>query len=61
MNIKVFDIAEHLNNEDEINMYLSAVMEFNDASLLLSAQEDIDNARTRILMKNSYLLDNDNS
>jgi len=43
--IPEFDFAEHLNSEDAIAVYLTAVLEENDPALLASALGDIARAR----------------
>ncbi|MDO9318499.1 MAG: putative addiction module antidote protein [Gammaproteobacteria bacterium] len=43
--IPEFDFAEHLNSEDAIAEYLTAVLEENDPALLASALGDIARAR----------------
>ncbi|EAA0700691.1 putative addiction module antidote protein [Salmonella enterica] len=45
MKIKEYDIAEHLNSEKEMQMYLNEIMEDGDPSLVLSALGDIARAR----------------
>ncbi|HDS4694764.1 TPA: putative addiction module antidote protein [Klebsiella pneumoniae subsp. pneumoniae] len=45
MKIKEYDIAEHLNNEEEMQMYLNEIMEDGEPSLVLSALGDIARAR----------------
>ncbi|MEX5888493.1 addiction module antidote protein [Providencia hangzhouensis] len=47
MNIKLkeFDIAEYLNSEEEIQMYLNEILEEGDPSLVLAALGDIAKAR----------------
>ncbi|EPC4825619.1 putative addiction module antidote protein [Salmonella enterica] len=45
MKIKEYDIAEHLNSEEEMQMYLNEIMEDGDPSLVLSALGDIARAR----------------
>lgn len=45
MKIKEYDIAEHLNSEEEMQMYLNEVMEDGEPSLVLSALGDIARAR----------------
>ena len=40
-----FDMAEHLENEEDIAMYLSVILEENDPALLASALGDIARAR----------------
>jgi DNA-binding phage protein len=52
MKLKEFDIAEHLNSEEEIQMYIDDILDSNDVSLIRSAQNDIDKARFIILTKN---------
>ncbi|MGQ6551105.1 hypothetical protein ACUNEV_26845 [Serratia sp. IR-2025] len=51
MKLKEFDIAEHLNNEEEIQMYLDDIRDSNDVSLIHSAQNDVDKARSILLKK----------
>ena len=43
--LKTFDIAESLNNEQDIAAYLSIVLEDDDPALLLAALGDIARAR----------------
>ncbi|EFU0737744.1 putative addiction module antidote protein [Escherichia coli] len=45
MKIKEYDIAEHLNSEEEMQMYLNEIMEDGEPSLVLSALGDIARAR----------------
>ncbi|MCC8459426.1 addiction module antidote protein [Photorhabdus aegyptia] len=45
MKLKEYDIAEHLNSEEEMQMYLNEVMEDGDPALVLSALGDIASAR----------------
>lgn len=45
MKLKEYDIAEHLNSEEEMQMYLNEVMEDGDPALVLSALGDIARAR----------------
>ncbi|WP_323836155.1 addiction module antidote protein [Photorhabdus africana] len=45
MKLKEYDIAEHLNSEEEIQMYLNEIMEDGDLELVLSALGDIARAR----------------
>lgn len=40
-----FDMAEHLRNEEEIQLYLNEVLKENDVELILSALGDIVKAR----------------
>ena len=51
MKLKEFDISEHLNNEEEIQMYIADIRDSNDVSLIHSAQNDVDKARFRMLTK----------
>jgi probable addiction module antidote protein len=41
-----FDVADHLKTEDDINGYLSAVLEENNPNLLIKAIGDIAKARS---------------
>ncbi|QXX81870.1 putative addiction module antidote protein [Providencia sp. R33] len=43
--LKEYDIAEHLNSEEEIQLYLNEILEEGDPALLLSALGDIAKAR----------------
>ncbi len=43
--LKEFDIAEYLNSEEEIQMYLNEILEEGDPSLVLAALGDIAKAR----------------
>lgn len=45
MKLKEYDIAEHLNNEEEMQMYLNEILEDGDPALVLSALGDIARAR----------------
>lgn len=45
MKLKEYDIAEHLNDENEMQMYLNEIMEDGDPALVLSALGDIARAR----------------
>ncbi|MEW5291754.1 addiction module antidote protein [Erwinia papayae] len=45
MKLKEYDIAEHLNSEEEMQMYLNEIMEDGEPSLVLSALGDIARAR----------------
>ncbi|AWK42076.1 putative addiction module antidote protein [Photorhabdus laumondii subsp. laumondii] len=45
MKLKEYDIAEHLNSEEEMQMYLNEIMEDGDPALVLSALGDIARAR----------------
>jgi len=45
MKLKEYDIAEHLNNEEEMQMYLNEILENGDPALVLSALGDIARAR----------------
>lgn len=45
MKTKEYDIAEHLNSEEEMQMYLNEIMEDGEPSLVLSALGDIARAR----------------
>jgi probable addiction module antidote protein len=45
MKLKEYDIAEHLNSEEEIQMYLNEIIEDGDPKLVLSALGDIARAR----------------
>ncbi|WP_350306627.1 addiction module antidote protein [Photorhabdus viridis] len=45
MKLKEYDIAEHLNSEEEMQMYLNEIMEDCDPALVLSALGDIARAR----------------
>ncbi|WP_426575375.1 addiction module antidote protein (plasmid) [Xenorhabdus stockiae] len=45
MKLKEYDIAEYLNSEEEMQMYLNEVMEDGDPVLVLSALGDIARAR----------------
>lgn len=47
MNIKIkeYDIAEHLTNEEEIQLYLNEILEEGDTALILAALGDIARAR----------------
>jgi probable addiction module antidote protein len=40
-----FDVAEHLNSEEDVAAYLTAVLEENDPALLAAALGDIARAR----------------
>ena len=40
-----FDMAEHLRNEEEIQLYLNEVLKEDDVDLILSALGDIAKAR----------------
>ena len=42
-----FDVAEHLQDEEQIQLYLAEVARQNDAELLASAQADVARARER--------------
>lgn len=50
MKLKEYDIAEHLNSEEEMQMYLNEIKKNGDALLVRSAQKDIANGRS-ILQK----------
>ena len=43
--LKEFDIAEYLNSEEEIQMYLNEILEEGDPSLVLAVLGDIAKAR----------------
>ncbi|MEQ5318733.1 addiction module antidote protein [Providencia vermicola] len=43
--LKEYDIAEHLNSEEEIQLYLNEILEEGDPALVLSALGDIAKAR----------------
>lgn len=43
--LKEYDIAEHLNSEEEIQLYLNEILEEGDPTLVLSALGDIAKAR----------------
>lgn len=43
--LKEYDIAEHLNSEEEIQLYLNEILEEGDPALILSALGDIAKAR----------------
>ncbi|MEZ2758775.1 addiction module antidote protein [Providencia vermicola] len=43
--LKEYDIAEHLNSEEEIQLYLNEILEEDDPALVLSALGDIAKAR----------------
>ncbi|MEX9852273.1 addiction module antidote protein [Providencia huaxiensis] len=43
--IKEYDIAEHLNSEEEMQLYLNDILEDGDPALLLSALGDIARAK----------------
>lgn len=45
MKVREYDIAEHLSNEEEMQMYLNEIAEEGDPALLLSALGDIARAR----------------
>ncbi|NHB89083.1 addiction module antidote protein [Photorhabdus tasmaniensis] len=45
MKLKEYDIAEHLNNGEEMQMYLNEILEDGDPVLVLSALGDIARAR----------------
>lgn len=45
MKTKEYDIAEHLNSEEEMQVYLNEIMEDGEPSLVLSALGDIARAR----------------
>lgn len=45
MKLKEYDIAEHLNSEEEMQMYLNDIIEDGDPKLVLSALGDIARAR----------------
>ncbi|MGX5056342.1 addiction module antidote protein [Enterobacter asburiae] len=45
MKLKEYDIAEHLNSEEEMQMYLNEIIEDGDPKLVLSALGDIARAR----------------
>lgn len=45
MKLKEYDIAEHLNSEEEMQMYLNEILESGDPALVLSALGDIARAR----------------
>ncbi|CAO94877.1 addiction module antidote protein [Erwinia tasmaniensis] len=45
MKLREYDIAEHLNSEEEMQMYLNEIMEDGEPSLVLSALGDIARAR----------------
>lgn len=45
MKLKEYDIAEHLNSEEEMQMYLNEIIEGGDPTLVLSALGDIARAR----------------
>ncbi|WP_340611865.1 addiction module antidote protein [Xenorhabdus bharatensis] len=45
MKLKEYDISEHLNSEEEMQMYLNEIMEDGDPVLVLSALGDIARAR----------------
>jgi probable addiction module antidote protein len=43
--LKEYDIAEHLNSEEEMQMYLNEILETDDPALLLAALGDIARAK----------------
>lgn len=43
--IKDYDIAEHLNNDEDMQLYLNEILEDGDPALLLSALGDIARAK----------------
>ncbi|USR64908.1 putative addiction module antidote protein [Providencia stuartii] len=43
--LKEYDIAEYLNSEEEIQLYLNEILELGDPALVLSALGDIAKAR----------------
>ncbi|MGJ0576877.1 addiction module antidote protein [Xenorhabdus bovienii] len=43
--LKEYDIAEHLNSEEEMQMYLNEILEDGDPALVLSALGDIARAK----------------
>jgi len=43
--IKEYDIAEHLNSEEEMQLYLNEILEDGDPALFLSALGDIARAK----------------
>lgn len=43
--LKEYDIAEHLNSDEEIQMYLNEILEDGDPALVLAALGDIARAR----------------
>ncbi|MDE9488187.1 addiction module antidote protein [Xenorhabdus bovienii] len=43
--LKEYDIAEHLNSEEEMQMYLNEILEDGDPVLVLSALGDIARAK----------------
>ncbi|MCG3471850.1 putative addiction module antidote protein [Xenorhabdus bovienii] len=45
MKLKEYDIAEHLNSEEEMQMYLNEILEDGDPALVLSALGDIARAK----------------
>lgn len=45
MKLKEYDIAEHLNSEEEMQMYLRNIQKSGDALLVHAAQKDIESAR----------------
>jgi probable addiction module antidote protein len=45
MKLKEYDIAEHLNDENEMQMYLNDILKDEDPALVLSALDDIARAR----------------
>lgn len=42
-----FDVADHLQDEEQIQLYLAEAARQNDAELLASAQADVARARER--------------
>lgn len=45
--LEVFDVAEHLDNEESIQAYLAEMAKENNAELMASALADVERARKR--------------
>lgn len=45
--LEVFDVAEHLCDEELIALYLEEAAKWNDAELMASALDDVERARKR--------------